>query len=122
VIHRDLKPSNVMLTPSGPKLLDFGLAKVEPAKRPPSGPPGAARPRGSPGTGPITQRATTPGMILGTVQYMAPEQIEGAEADARTAIFAFGAIFYEMVTGTKAFEGKNRALLIAAIATLELDP
>ena len=119
VIHRDLKPANVMLTPRGPKLLDFGLAKLEPGKRPPSTPSGGQSPAS---LAAISRQATAPGMIIGNVQYMAPEQIEGAAADARTDIFAFGAILYEMVTGTKAFEGKNRAMLIAAIATLELDP
>ena len=117
VVHRDLKPANVMLTPSGPKLLDFGLAKLRAIEKPGSTP--------SAGTGlvrPPRPDTTSPGIIVGTLQYMAPEQIEGAEADARSDLFAFGALLYEMVTGTKAFEGKNRALLIAAIATLELDP
>jgi Tol biopolymer transport system component len=109
VVHRDLKPANVMLTPGGPKLLDFGLAKLKAPE--PGGPARPARPI-----------STSPGMMIGTLQYMAPEQVEGAEADARTDIFAFGAVLYEMVTGTKAFEGKNRALLIAAIATLDPDP
>ncbi|MDO8677264.1 MAG: protein kinase [Acidobacteriota bacterium] len=116
IVHRDLKPSNVMLTPSGPKLLDFGLAKLTAPVKPastPSAPTGVVRPRAD---------ATSPGMMVGTLQYMAPEQIEGAEADARTDIFAFGSVLHEMVTGTKAFEGKNRAMLITAIATLELDP
>ena len=117
VVHRDLKPANVMLTPSGPKLLDFGLAKLEPAGRPDSAPPAAGASLGL-----ASHRLTSPGLMIGTLQYMAPEQIEGADADARTDIFAFGAILHEMITGTKAFEGRNRALLIAAIATLELDP
>ena len=124
IVHRDLKPANVMLTPTGPKLLDFGLAKTADAGRPPSSPPGLSPAPAAP-TGlasPARPSVTAQGMIVGTLQYMAPEQIEGAEADARSDIFAFGAIFHEMVTGTKAFEGKNRALLIAAIATLELDP
>jgi serine/threonine protein kinase len=117
IVHRDLKPSNVMLTPSGPKLLDFGLAKLTAPQKP------ASAPAVQPGhTGPARPNATSPGMLIGTLQYMAPEQIEGAEADARSDIFALGGILYEMVTGAKAFEGKNRALLIAAIATLELDP
>jgi Tol biopolymer transport system component len=120
VVHRDLKPSNVMLTPGGPKLLDFGLAKLKAPQNPLSTPPRPPAPAGQ--ARPARADATVPGMIVGTLQYMAPEQIEGAEADARTDIFAFGAILYEMVTGTKAFEGKNRALLIAAIATLDLDP
>ena len=117
VVHRDIKPSNVMLTPSGPKLLDFGLAKLKAPTKPASGsPPPAAAPR-SP-----RADATAQGLIVGTLQYMAPEQVEGDNADARSDIFALGAVFYEMVTGTKAFEGKNRALLIAAIATLDPEP
>ena len=120
VVHRDLKPSNVMLTPSGPKLLDFGLAKLRVTVKPASSSGGSPAPTVQ--AGPIRPGSTSPGMIVGTLQYMAPEQIEGAEADARTDIFAFGAVLHEMVTGAKAFEGKNRALLIAAIATLELDP
>jgi Tol biopolymer transport system component len=115
VVHRDLKPSNIMLSANGVKLLDFGLAKwkapVQPVTPPAAKVARAPRPD-----------ATAPGMIVGTLQYMAPEQLEGAEADARTDIFAFGSIFYEMVTGKKAFEGKNQPLLIAAILTLDLDP
>ena len=121
IVHRDLKPANVMLTPTGPKLLDFGLAKTAETGRPPSSPSGFS-PAPAPPTTPARPSVTAQGMIVGTLQYMAPEQIEGADADARSDIFAFGAIFHEMVTGTRAFEGKNRALLIAAIATLELDP
>ena len=124
IVHRDLKPANVMLTPTGPKLLDFGLAKTADTGRPPSSPSGLSPAPAAP-TGlasPARPSVTAQGMIVGTLQYMAPEQIEGAAADARSDIFAFGSIFHEMVTGTKAFEGKNRALLIAAIATLELDP
>ena len=121
IVHRDLKPANVMLTPTGPKLLDFGLAKTADAGRPPSSPSGLSPAPAAPTT-PARRSVTAQGMIVGTLQYMAPEQIEGAEADARSDIFAFGAILHEMVTGARAFEGKNRALLIAAIATLELDP
>lgn len=102
VVHRDLKPGNVMLTGSGPKLLDFGLAKSQ-----------AALPAGTSVT------MTIPGTILGTMQYMAPEQLDGAEADRRTDIFAFGVVMHEMVTGKKAFEGKSQVLLISAIATAE---
>src|SRR5206468_5769376 len=88
IIHRDLKPGNVMLTKSGAKLLDFGLAKFRAA---PFTPSASALP---------TQASdlTAHGSIVGTVQYMAPEQIEGQEADARSDIFAFGAVLYEMVT------------------------
>ena len=109
IIHRDLKPGNVMLTKSGAKLLDFGLAKT-----------GAHAVAGTLSMLPTTPPGQTqPGAILGTFQYMAPEQLEGHEADARTDIFAFGTVLYEMVTGRKAFEGKSQASLIAAILASE---
>ncbi len=103
VVHRDLKPGNIMLTKSGAKLLDFGLAKLmpEPSKRDPD----AA----------TVTKMTREGAIIGTLQYMAPEQVEGKKADARTDIFAFGSVLYEMVTGQRAFEGKSQASLIGAI-------
>jgi serine/threonine protein kinase/Tol biopolymer transport system component len=112
IVHRDLKPGNIMLTKGGAKLLDFGLAKT-----------GASVLSGTnlsmlPTTPPITQR----GSILGTFQYMAPEQLEGQEADARTDIFAFGAVVYEMITGRKAFQGKSQASLIGAIMHAEPPP
>jgi Tol biopolymer transport system component len=104
IVHRDLKPGNVMLSKTGAKLLDFGLAKTGVAV---VGAPSQSMPTAPP----ITQ----PGSILGTFQYMAPEQIEGQDADARTDIFAFGVVVYEMVTGRKAFAGKTSASLIGAI-------
>ena len=105
ITHRDLKPGNIMLTKSGTKLLDFGLAKL----------------KTSPTASPLSQlptandSITAQGTILGTLQYMAPEQLEGKEADARTDIFAFGVVVYEMATGKKAFEGKSQASVISAI-------
>jgi hypothetical protein len=110
IIHRDLKPANVMLTKSGPKLLDFGLAKWT---------TGDAE---SLAAMPTRADVTAKGTMLGTLQYMAPEQIEGREADARTDIFGFGALLYEMVTGKKAFEGKSQATLISAIMSREPKP
>jgi serine/threonine-protein kinase len=114
VTHRDLKPGNIMLTKTGPKLLDFGLAKLKqevvPANVQLSQLPTANDP------------LTAQGTIVGTLQYMAPEQLEGKEVDARTDIFAFGAVVYEMATGKRAFEGKSQASLIAAILEREPPP
>jgi serine/threonine-protein kinase len=107
IIHRDLKPGNVMLTRSGAKLLDFGLAKTVAGPAPGATDLTAAATRASPLTG--------QGTILGTFQYMAPEQIEGAEADARTDIWAVGCLLHEMLTGRRTFEGKTHASLIGSI-------
>jgi Tol biopolymer transport system component/serine/threonine protein kinase len=137
IIHRSLRPSNVMLCENGArstlrepqgrpelsrrakgplqaKLLDFGLAPAAAASQPSSKPQWSMR----------TTRTNmlAPSVPTSVLQYMAPEQIEMAAVDARADIFAFGAMFYEMVTGAKVFEGKNRAMLIAAIASLDLDP
>jgi Tol biopolymer transport system component len=115
IVHRDLKPGNVMLTKSGVKLLDFGLAK---GLVPAASPSGMTSLPTIAGTTPLTQEGT----ILGTFQYMAPEQLEGREADARSDIFAFGAVLYEMATGKKAFSGASQASLIGAILHLEPQP
>ncbi|HEV8337424.1 MAG TPA: protein kinase [Candidatus Polarisedimenticolia bacterium] len=107
IVHRDLKPGNIMITPHGAKLLDFGLAKL----RKPEGDAAA----GLSSLATEARELTAQGTILGTFQYMAPEQLEGKPADARSDLFAFGAVLYEMSTGRKAFEGKSQASLIAAI-------
>ncbi len=117
IVHRDLKPGNVMLTKSGVKLLDFGLAKLAAPQR------GAVSQATSlPTALQESQPLTTRGTILGTFQYMAPEQLEGGEADARSDIFAFGCVLYEMLTGQKAFMGKSQASLIGSIMHTEPPP
>jgi serine/threonine protein kinase len=117
VIHRDLKPSNIMLTGNGAKLMDFGLAK------PNVGSTGAGPSLADLATATI-QSPSTPlssaGVLIGTIQYMAPEQLEGKEADARSDIFAFGSVLYEAITGHRAFEGKSH--LSVASAILQKDP
>ena len=106
VTHRDVKPGNIMITRDGVKVLDFGLAKTSSAP----GPTEAT----------LTKVLTVEGTVVGTPQYMAPEQFEGREADARSDIWAFGAVVYEMVTGRKAFAGKSYSSLVGAI--LATDP
>jgi serine/threonine protein kinase len=114
IIHRDLKPGNIMLTKTGAKLLDFGLSKATAAHAPPVSSLTLT-------TGPSpSQPLTAQGVVLGTFQYMSPEQMEGKEADARSDIFALGAVLYEMATGKRAFEGKTTASVIAAV--LERNP
>ncbi len=107
IVHRDLKPGNIMLTRAGAKLLDFGLAKFRAPGMDGAREFSAATTQSEP----LTERGT----ILGTLPYMAPEQVEGKEADARTDIFAFGSVVYETVTGQRAFTGESHANLIAAI-------
>jgi len=114
IVHRDLKPGNVMLTKSGVKLLDFGLAKA--AASPVQQSELTSQPTKLPKN--LTQKGT----ILGTFQYMAPEQLDGKEADPRSDIFAFGAVLYEMATGRKAFEGKSHASLISAVMSSDPPP
>jgi Tol biopolymer transport system component len=113
IVHRDLKPGNIMITKAGAKLLDFGLARAASESQPAQGLtelPTQAKP------------LTAEGTILGTFQYMAPEQLEGTEADARTDIFALGTVLYEMATGKRAFDGKTKTSLIAAIVSSEPPP
>jgi|SRR5579862_2176352 len=121
IVHRDLKPGNIMLTKSGAKLMDFGLAKSATAGAPSgvSSAPLLSAAHTLSQASPVSP-LTTAGTMIGTIQYMSPEQIEGKEADARSDLFAFGAVLYEMVTGARPFEGKSQISVASAI--LEKDP
>ncbi len=110
ITHRDLKPGNIFLTTSGAKLIDFGLAKLRQPK--------VAGEDATTLTGPLT----APGTIMGTLPYMAPEQLEGQEADVRSDIWAFGCVLYEMVTGRRAIGGKSQTSVIVAIVEQEPPP
>ncbi len=111
ITHRDLKPGNIFLTASGAKLIDFGLAKLR-----------QPRVAGEDSTTRAGSLTTAPGTIMGTVPYMAPEQLEGREADVRSDIWAFGCVLYEMVTGRRAFRGTSRTSVIVAIVEREPTP
>ena len=110
IVHRDLKPGNVMIAKSGVKLLDFGLARLTA--------PAPAAINATTASNPLTAEGT----IIGTLQYMSPEQLQGKPTDARTDIFSLGCLLYEMLTGRRAFDGSNRASIISAIMTAEPRP
>ncbi len=117
VVHRDLKPGNIMLTKSGAKILDFGLAKAKPGIPPPASDLTATF------TSPaISHPLTAKGTLLGTFQYMSPEQVEGNEATSCSDIFSYGAVLYEMATGKRAFEGKSQISVASAILEKEPEP
>ena len=109
IVHRDLKPANILVTKSGIKLLDFGLAKHSPSVLPRS-------------DATLTQGVTEAGTIVGTLNYMSPEQAEATEVDHRSDIFSFGCVLYELITGKKAFDGRSRASVIASILTADPVP
>jgi serine/threonine protein kinase/Tol biopolymer transport system component len=112
IVHRDLKPGNVMLTPGGAKLLDFGLARLRVS----------AAANLSPSSHAFPSSEQAPDLVVGTLPYMSPEQLEGHEVDGRADIFAFGAVLYEMITGRKAFQGTSQASVISAILSSEPPP
>ncbi len=120
IVHRDLKPANIMLTKAGTKLMDFGLAKL--AEQPVPVAVALSEMADAPTLPSKEKSLTEEGVIVGTFQYMAPEQLEGRDADARTDIFALGMVLYEMATGRPAFTGKTKASVIAAILSSEPPP
>jgi eukaryotic-like serine/threonine-protein kinase len=117
ITHRDLKPANILLTKQGVKLLDFGLAKLAPAA-------GNGSSAGTPQSGELATVAALTGahMVVGTPQYMAPEQIGGGDVDARTDIFAFGCVLYELLTGQRAFDGKSASSIMASVLAMTPRP
>ncbi|HKU25223.1 MAG TPA: serine/threonine-protein kinase, partial [Candidatus Sulfotelmatobacter sp.] len=117
IVHRDLKPGNVILTKIGAKIMDFGLAKAAVIS-----PPASSNLSITLSTPAQAQPLTARGTVLGTFQYMSPEQLEGKEADPRSDIFSLGAVLYEMTTGKRAFEGKSAVSVAAAILEKEPEP
>lgn len=124
IVHRDLKPANIMLAKNGPKLMDFGLAKPAPGLNAASGSnpltpstPTMTVAALSASASPLTQKGT----VVGTFQYMAPEVLQGSDAHARSDIFSFGCVLYEMITGCRAFEGKSQFSVLGAILDKEPD-
>jgi serine/threonine protein kinase len=121
IVHRDLKPANIMLTKAGAKLMDFGLAKSAAGVPGASSAPLLSAARTMTEASPVSP-LTSAGTVIGTIQYMSPEQIEGKDADARSDLFALGGVFYEMLSGSRPFEGKSQISVASAILEKEPDP